>query len=80
MNDSPNPFRNGNYAPWREEGDAFHFRMEGELPLKPHQGVEPTCPELGTSSCSAVTIRFDGDEMAYAPPVLGDGRAAYRSR
>ena len=32
MFDSDNPFLNGNYAPWREEGDAFDLEVEGELP------------------------------------------------
>ena len=32
MFESDNPYLNGNYAPWREEGDAFDLEIEGELP------------------------------------------------
>ena len=32
MYDSANPYLTGNYAPWREEGDAFDLEIEGELP------------------------------------------------
>ena len=32
MYDSSNPFLNGNYAPWREEGDEFDLLVDGEIP------------------------------------------------
>ena len=32
MYDSTNPFLNGNYAPWREEGDEFDLLVNGEIP------------------------------------------------
>ena len=32
MWNSDNPYLNGNYAPWREEGDARDLEVEGEIP------------------------------------------------
>ena len=37
MYDSTNPFLNGNYAPWREEGDEFDLLVDGEIPQGPRR-------------------------------------------
>ncbi len=78
MYDSPNPFLNGNYAPWREEGDAFDLEIEGELPRELNGalyriGPNPHFKPLGRYHW------FDGDGMVHAF-ILRDGRAAYRNR
>jgi len=78
MYDSDNPFLVGNYAPWREEGDAFDLEIEGELPrdlngalyrIGPNPHFKPFGPYHW----------FDGDGMVHAF-ILRDGRAAYRNR
>jgi len=78
MFDSDNPFLNGNYAPWREEGDAFDLEVEGELPRELNGalyriGPNPHFKPLGRYHW------FDGDGMVHAF-ILRDGRAAYRNR
>ena len=78
MYDSANPFLNGNYAPWREEGDAFDLEIEGELPRELNGalyriGPNPHFKPLGRYHW------FDGDGMVHAF-ILRDGRAAYRNR
>ena len=78
MFDSANPFLNGNYAPWREEGDAFDLEIEGELPRELNGalyriGPNPHFKPLGRYHW------FDGDGMVHAF-ILRDGRAAYRNR
>jgi len=42
-----NSFLSGNYAPWREEGDAYDLEIEGELPR-----------ELNERSIESVRIRI----------------------
>jgi len=78
MWNSDNPFLNGNYAPWREEGDARDLEVIGEIPLDlagalyrigPNPHFKPAGPYHW----------FDGDGMVHAF-IIGDGRAAYRNR
>ena len=78
MFDTDNPFLNGNYAPWREEGDAFDLEVEGEMPRELNGalyriGPNPHFKPLGRYHW------FDGDGMVHAF-MLRDGRAAYRNR
>ena len=78
MYDSANPYLTGNYAPWREEGDAFDLEIEGELPRELNGalyriGPNPHFKPLGRYHW------FDGDGMVHAF-ILRDGRAAYRNR
>ena len=78
MYESDNPYLNGNYAPWREEGDAFDLEIEGELPRELNGalyriGPNPHFKPLGRYHW------FDGDGMVHAF-ILRDGRAAYRNR
>ena len=78
MYDSANPYLTGNYAPWREEGDAFDLEIEGELPRELNGslyriGPNPHFKPLGSYHW------FDGDGMVHAF-ILRDGRAAYRNR
>jgi carotenoid cleavage dioxygenase len=78
MYDSANPYLTGNYAPWREEGDAFDLEIEGQLPRELNGalyriGPNPHFKPLGRYHW------FDGDGMVHAF-ILRDGRAAYRNR
>ena len=78
MYESDNPYLNGNYAPWREESDAFDLEIEGELPRELNGalyriGPNPHFKPLGRYHW------FDGDGMVHAF-ILRDGRAAYRNR
>ena len=73
-----NPFLQGNYAPWRMEGDAPDLAVEGELPRELRgtfyrNGPNPAYEPLGRYHW------FDGDGMIHAIS-LDDGRAAYRNR
>jgi carotenoid cleavage dioxygenase-like enzyme len=78
MYDKDNPFLSGNYAPWREEGDAFDLEIEGELPRELDGalcriGPNPQFPPSGRYHW------FDGDGMVHAI-IMHGGRAAYRNR
>jgi carotenoid cleavage dioxygenase-like enzyme len=78
MWNSDNPYLNGNFAPWREEGDAYDLEVEGEIPRELSGalyriGPNPHFKPLGPYHW------FDGDGMAHAF-LLRDGRAAYRNR
>ena len=73
-----NPFLQGNFAPWRMEGDAPDLEVVGEIPRDlrgtyyrngPNQAFEP----IGRYHW------FDGDGMIHAIR-LEDGRASYRNR
>ena len=78
MWNSDNPFLNGNYAPWREEGDAFDLEVAGEIPRE----LNGALYRIGPNPHFAPRGRyhwFDGDGMAHAF-LLRDGRAAYRNR
>ncbi len=78
MYDSDNPFLNGNYAPWREEGDAFDLEIEGELPRELNGALYRVGPNPHFKPRGAYHW-FDGDGMVHAF-ILRDGRAAYRNR
>ncbi len=78
MFDSDNPFLNGNYAPWREEGDAYDLEVRGEIPRE----LDGALYRIGPNPHFKPRGRyhwFDGDGMIHAF-VLKDGRAAYRNR
>ena len=78
MWNSDNPFLNGNYAPWREEGDAYDLEVEGEIPLE----LRGALYRIGPNPHFEPRGRyhwFDGDGMVHAF-LLRDGRAAYRNR
>jgi carotenoid cleavage dioxygenase-like enzyme len=78
MWNSDNPYLNGNYAPWREEGDAFDLEVEGRIPTELRGalyriGPNPHFKPIGRYHW------FDGDGMVHGF-MLRDGRAAYRNR
>ena len=78
MFDSDNPFLTGNYAPWREEGDAPDLQIEGELPRE----LDGTLHRIGPNPYFPPSMRyhwFDGDGMVHAI-TMRDGRASYRNR
>jgi carotenoid cleavage dioxygenase-like enzyme len=78
MWNSDNPFLNGNYAPWREEGDACDLEVEGEIP----RGLRGALYRIGPNPHFKPRGRyhwFDGDGMVHGF-ILKDGRAAYRNR
>ncbi len=73
-----NPYLEGNFAPWRLEGEAHDLEVIGEIPRDlrgayyrngPNPAYEPT----------GKYHWFDGDGMIHAVS-LRDGRAAYRNR
>jgi len=73
-----NPFLQGNFAPWRMEGDAPDLEVRGELPRELRgtfyrNGPNPAYEPLGRYHW------FDGDGMIHAIS-LRDGRASYRNR
>ncbi|HVN63332.1 MAG TPA: carotenoid oxygenase family protein, partial [Candidatus Binataceae bacterium] len=75
---SDNPFLNGNYAPWREEGDAYDLEVEGEIPRE----LSGALYRIGPNPHFQPRGRyhwFDGDGMIHGF-ILKDGRAAYRNR
>lgn len=78
MWNSDNPFLNGNYAPWREEGDAYDLDVEGEIPRE----LDGALYRIGPNPHFKPRGRyhwFDGDGMVHGF-ILKDGRAAYRNR
>ena len=73
-----NPFLQGNFAPWRVEGDAPDLTVLGELPRElrgtyHRNGPNPAFEPLGRYHW------FDGDGMVHAIRIE-DGRAHYRNR
>ena len=73
-----NPFLNGNFAPWRMEGDGADLEVDGEIPRDLagtyyRNGPNPAYEPLGRYHW------FDGDGMIHAIH-LEDGRASYRNR
>ncbi len=78
MYDSDNPFLSGNYAPWREEGDAADLEIEGQLPRE----LNGALYRVGPNPHFVPQGRyhwFDGDGMIHSFR-LRDGRASYRNR
>src|SRR6516225_5436230 len=78
MYDNNNRFLCSNYAPWREEGEAFDLEVDGELPKELsgvlyRNGPNPAFAPLGRYHW------FDGDGMVHAVK-LEHGRAFYRNR
>ena len=78
MYDSDNPFLNGNYAPWREEGDAYDLEIDGALPRKLNGALYRVGPNPHFRPAGRYHW-FDGDGMVHAF-ILRGGRAAYRNR
>ena len=75
---SVNPFLQGNFAPWRMEGDAPDLEVIGELPRELRgtyfrNGPNPAFEPIGRYHW------FDGDGMIHAIRIA-DGRAHYRNR
>jgi carotenoid cleavage dioxygenase-like enzyme len=73
-----NPFFQGNFGPWREEGDAPDLQVIGELP----RDLNGTFYRNGPNPAFEPPGRyhwFDGDGMIHAIQ-LEDGRASYRNR
>jgi carotenoid cleavage dioxygenase-like enzyme len=73
-----NPFLQGNFGPWREEGDAPDLQVIGELP----RDLNGTFYRNGPNPAFEPPGRyhwFDGDGMIHAIH-LEDGRASYRNR
>jgi carotenoid cleavage dioxygenase-like enzyme len=73
-----NPFLQGNFAPWRMEGDAPDLEVIGELPRELNgtwyrNGPNPAFEPMGRYHW------FDGDGMIHAVR-FEDGRASYRNR
>ena len=73
-----NPFLQGNFAPWRLEGEAHDLEVLGEIPRDLNgtyyrNGPNPAYEPLGRYHW------FDGDGMIHAV-TLREGRASYRNR
>jgi len=73
-----NPFLQGNFAPWRTEGDARNLTVRGAIPRDLNgtlyrNGPNPAFEPLGPYHW------FDGDGMIHAV-TLEDGRASYGNR
>lgn len=73
-----NPFLQGNFAPWRMEGDAVDLEVVGEIP----RDLRGTYYRNGPNAAYEPAGRyhwFDGDGMIHAIR-FDDGRASYRNR
>ena len=73
-----NPFLQGNFAPWRQEGTADDLEVIGAIPRELNgtfyrNGPNPAYEPVGRYHW------FDGDGMIHAI-ALRDGRASYRNR
>jgi carotenoid cleavage dioxygenase-like enzyme len=73
-----NPFLQGNFAPWRAEGDIEGLEVIGEIPRDLNgtfyrNGPNPAYEPIGRYHW------FDGDGMIHAI-TLHDGQASYRNR
>ncbi|GBD26483.1 Apocarotenoid-15,15'-oxygenase [bacterium HR30] len=73
-----NPFLEGNFAPWRDEGDFQNLPVRGRLPAELQgtyyrNGPNPAFDPIGRYHW------FDGDGMVHAVRI-GAGRAAYSNR
>ncbi|MGB6090150.1 MAG: carotenoid oxygenase family protein [Candidatus Binataceae bacterium] len=78
MWNSDNPYLSGNYAPWREEGDAYDLEVEGEIPHELSGALYRIGPNPQFKPAGRYHW-FDGDGMVHGF-LLRDGRAAYRNR
>jgi carotenoid cleavage dioxygenase len=78
MYDSNNRFLNGNYAPFRSEGDELDLIVEGEIPKE----LDGSLYRIGPNPHYPPQVRyhwFDGDGMVHGF-TLRDGKASYRNR
>ncbi len=78
MYDHDNPFLGGNFAPWREEGDAPDLEIQGSLPRELNGALYRIGPNPHFTPRGRYHW-FDGDGMIHSF-VLRNGRAAYRNR
>ncbi len=78
MYDTDNPFLSGNFAPWREEGDAPDLEVQGALPRELNGALYRIGPNPHFQPRGRYHW-FDGDGMIHSF-VLRDGRASYRNR
>ena len=72
MWNSDNPYLNGNYAPWREEGDAFDLEVEGEIPRE----LAGALYRIGPNPHFKPRGRyhwFDGDGMVHVVERANEG-------
>jgi len=73
-----NPFLQGNFGPWRMEGDAPDLTVIGELPRELHGTYYRNGPNAAFEPMGRYHW-FDGDGMIHAIHIE-DGRAHYRNR
>ena len=73
-----NPFLQGNFGPWRLEGDAPALEVVGELPRDLHGTYLPQRSESGFRARGAISLVRRRRHDPRHPPE--DGRASYRNR
>lgn len=73
-----NPFLQGNFAPWRMEGEAPDLEVIGTLPRELHGTYFRNGPNQAFEPIGRYHW-FDGDGMIHAIRIA-DGRAHYRNR
>jgi len=73
-----NPFLQGNFAPWRMEGEAPDLEVIGTLPRELHGTYFRNGPNQAFEPIGRYHW-FDGDGMVHAIRIA-DGRAHYRNR
>lgn len=78
MFESDNAYLKGNFAPWREEGDAYDLEIEGALPAELNGALYRIGPNPHFKPAGRYHW-FDGDGMVHAF-LLRNGRAVYRNR
>ena len=65
MLNSDNTYLSGNYAPWREEGDAFDLQVDGEIPRELNGALYRIGPNPHLTPRGRYHW-FDGDGMVHA--------------
>ena len=75
MWNTDNPFLNGNYAPWREEGDAYDLEVEGEIPRDLSARsivsvpIRSSSPRAATTGSTATGWSTDSSCATARPPI-----------